>query len=94
MTETNPDGSGLYRKERLMGEGKMEVEFYIVSDSDGDFTVHHEIDQALELYTDDIGGSAQRDVLKVKLIKPLPQPDEVSGEIHQSKGDLRLEVQR
>lgn len=94
MTEKQPWEIEEERRKALAEQGKMEVEFYIVADPDGDYAVRNDEDDAVADYVQDCGAETCRQTTKVILTMPLPKTPEVKAEIQENDGKLSLEIKQ
>lgn len=74
-----------------MGD-KVTLEFALVVDADGDFTIGKDLDEAREAYGEEFSAGQPLTHYQIALTVPVPAPIEVSGELPEGSGSLALEV--
>lgn len=73
-------------------ENLAEIEISFVIDADGDYAIGKDLDDALETYAQDVGGSGLTRTYTLKLHVPLPKPTEVTGTLPDTEGEATLTI--
>jgi hypothetical protein len=77
----------------MANETHTEIEVVVIVDEDGSYELGNSIEQAREMYNDNIGGDGAHHVITMKLKVPLPKPIVVSATLPQNDaGEYRLEL--
>ncbi len=75
------------------GCNMVKLEIWVVYDADGNFEVHSEgASEAMEKYSDEIGGDEPRRCVKVVLKAPEPMVAVLTGEVPEEKQEGTLTV--